>query len=64
MAAPAVAGIVALMLAEAKARDRLLPADEIRDILVATARGGEGWNKRRGNGRVHARRAVAAVAAM
>jgi subtilisin family serine protease len=38
MSAPAVAGVIALMLAEAKAQGISLSAEEIRDILIRTAR--------------------------
>jgi hypothetical protein len=67
MAAPAVAGTVALMLAEAAFAKRSLAAGEIRDILVKTAvpapRQTEGtWDPRFGFGKVSARAAVAQAA--
>ena len=65
MAAPGVAGIIALMLAEAQARGTKLSMQEIRDILIKTARqhssAGTGWHDRYGHGRVDASAAVAAV---
>jgi subtilisin family serine protease len=73
MSAPAVAGVVGLMLAEAKSRRVSLLADDIRDILIRTARkepptvGGHWdpeygfWHPRYGFGRVSATGAVAAV---
>jgi len=76
MAASVVTGVVALMLAEAKARNLPLTSDEIRDILIKTARkqppaaGGQGgspeviWDPRYGYGRVSAPDAVAAVIAL
>ncbi len=76
MAAPAVAGVVALMLAEAQSRSVTLSADEIRDILIRTARkdpptvGGDWdidhgfWHPRYGFGRVSAPAAVAAVTSL
>jgi subtilisin family serine protease len=67
-AAPAVAGIIALMLAEAQARRLSLTTSQIRDILIATARRnpppGTGWDSRFGHGRVSASGAVARVIAM
>ncbi len=66
MAAPAVAGVIALMLAEAKAKNLNLTIDEIRDILTKTARPTppehtEGWHPRYGYGRVDAAACVAMV---
>lgn len=73
MSAPAVAGVVALMLAEAQSRNVTLSAEEVRDILIRTARrdppavGGDWdidhgfWHPRYGFGRVSATAAVAAV---
>ena len=65
MAAPAVTGVVALMLAEAHARGISLTTMQIREILTTAARRnppiGEAWEARFGNGRVHARGAVLAV---
>jgi subtilisin family serine protease len=66
MAAPAVAGVIALILAEAKAKGLNLTIDEIRDILTKTARPTppehtEGWHPRYGYGRVDAAACVALV---
>lgn len=66
MAAPAVAGTIALILAEAKAKNLSLTIDEIRDILTQTARKtppehSEGWHPRYGYGRVDAAACVAMV---
>lgn len=73
MSAPAVAGVVALMLAEAQSRNVSLSVDQVRDILIRTARrdppavGGDWdadhgfWHPRYGFGRVSATAAVAAV---
>lgn len=65
MAAPAVTGVVTLMLAEAKARGQDLDADTIRDRVIDTARSDPppegGWDDRYGNGRVHAAGAVEAL---
>ncbi|KEK25064.1 S8 family peptidase [Bacillus gaemokensis] len=65
MAAPAVTGIVALVLAEAKAHGINLTIDQIRDILVKTARKnppeGEEWNEQYGLGRIDAKEAVKLV---
>lgn len=65
MAAPAVTGVVALLLAEARARGQDLSSDAIRSRLIDTARSdppdGEGWDDRYGNGRVHAAGAVMAL---
>jgi Subtilase family len=72
LSAPAVTGIVALMLAEAKARGISLAADQIRNILVQAARkdppaangqlsANDGWDRQYGYGRVSAADAVAAV---
>jgi subtilisin family serine protease len=75
MSAPAVTGVVALMLAEAKSKRLSLSVDKIRDILIKTARrnppsvSGDtdseygAWHPRYGFGRVSAGAAVAAVAA-
>lgn len=56
MAAPAVAGAAALLLAEAEAQGKPLTGSMIRDLLVATARVNPGpagaWDARYGNGRV------------
>jgi hypothetical protein len=65
MAAPAVAGLIALMLAEARSRDTPLAIEQIRDILIETARQnpppGNAWHDRYGHGRVSAAAAVQAV---
>ncbi len=66
MAAPAVAGTIALILAEAKAKGLSLTIDEIRDILTKTARKtppehADGWHPRYGYGRVDAAACVAMV---
>lgn len=66
MAAPAVAGVVALMLSNAHARGVTLTAQQIRDLLLGGARrtppDGTKWHPRYGLGRLHARAAVEAVA--
>jgi subtilisin family serine protease len=58
MASPAVTGCVALLLAEAAARSRSLSIDEIRGIVVDTARStppaAGAWHDRYGAGRVTA----------
>ena len=68
MAAPVVTGIVALMMAQARAQGISLPVHQIRDILANTARRnpptGRRWHDRFGNGRVSASRAVEAVRAL
>jgi subtilisin family serine protease len=76
MSAPAVTGVVALMLAEAKSRSVSLSTDDIRDILIRTARkdppavAGDWdpeygfWHPRYGFGRVSATAAVAAVTSL
>jgi subtilisin family serine protease len=66
MAAPAVTGVVALMLSEAAARQVNLPIATIRQILRQSARqhpeqGGTGWHPRIGAGRASASAAIAAV---
>jgi subtilisin family serine protease len=65
MAAPAVAGIIALTLAEARARGLNLPVEKIREFLIGTARrnppAGSGWNDRYGHGRVDASAMVGEV---
>lgn len=65
MAAPAVAGIIALMLAEARARGFALNANQIRGIVIASARPGPpdggGWDDRYGHGRISAQAAVQGV---
>lgn len=66
MAAPAVTGVVALMLSEAAARHIDLPIGTIRNFLRQSARthpeqGGSAWHQRIGMGRVGASAAVGAV---
>ncbi|PAY13468.1 S8 family peptidase [Bacillus sp. 7705b] len=64
MAAPAVTGVIALMLAEAKANNLKLKIDQIREILKQTARKNASigaWDSRYGYGRVDAQAAVNAV---
>lgn len=65
MAAPAVTGLVALVLAEAKARNLRLTSSQIRSILTSTARRnppmGTAWDSRYGFGRVDAAAAVQKV---
>jgi subtilisin family serine protease len=65
MAAPAVTGVVGLMLAEARARGINLTVTQIRDILTTAARRnppvGNTWDARFGNGRVHGKGAILAV---
>lgn len=68
MAAPAVAGIIALVFAAARARGLDLDVDTLRSLLIEGARrrppGGAGWHAQYGFGRIHARGAVEAVLAM
>jgi subtilisin family serine protease len=68
MAAPAVTGIIALMLAEASKRGVSLNATQIRNTLMQTARknppAGAIFDLRYGNGRISAKAAVAAVMAL
>lgn len=65
MASPAVAGVVALVLAEARARGKSLDSEQIRNLIVTTARqnppSGTQWDPRFGFGRVSATDAVAQV---
>lgn len=65
MAAPAVTGIIALMLAQASRLGISLSINQIRDILIGTARRipppGNAWDAQYGNGRVSAVAAVAEV---
>lgn len=66
MASPAVTGIVALLLAEARSRGRSLNIGQIREILMASARknpppAGGAWDPRYGFGRISAKDVVAAV---
>jgi len=76
MSSPAVAGVVALMLAKAKSRGVSLSADNIRGLLIRTARkdppttGGDldpdygFWHPRYGFGRVSVTDAVTAVTSL
>ncbi len=64
MAAPAVTGVVALMLAEANSLNKDLTIEQIRDILAKTARSNPPtmpWDDRYGMGRVDASAAVQQV---
>lgn len=65
MAAPAITGVIALILAEAQANGISLTIDQIRDIIAQAARknppAGEGWNDRYGLGRIDASKAIKAV---
>lgn len=62
MASPAVAGIVALILAEARTRGNDLTIDEIRDILFTSVNASPpapgGWDPRFGLGRIDAAKAI------
>jgi len=65
MAAPAVTGVVALILAEAHARGIALDAASLRRIVTESARSdpppaGE-WDDRYGHGRIDAAKALQAV---
>jgi subtilisin family serine protease len=68
MAAPTVAGIIALILSEAESRNRPLTSAEIRDIVIRTARRnpppGGAFDPRFGNGRVSGAGAVAEAMAL
>jgi subtilisin family serine protease len=63
MAAPCVTGLAALVLAEAKARNRSLAIADIRDAVISAARrnppAGTVWDNRYGMGRVSANASVA-----
>lgn len=65
VAAPVVTGVIALMMSEAKKWGIALTADEIRKILIKTARRnpprGSNWDHRYGHGRISAKAAVDAV---
>ncbi|MBD8076944.1 S8 family peptidase [Bacillus thuringiensis] len=65
MAAPAVTGVIALMLAEAKAHNLSLSIEQIRNILKETARhtleNQTGWDNRYGYGRIDAKAAIERV---
>lgn len=67
MASPAVTGVVALVLSEARARGTSLTSTQIRDSLLATVRrnppSGVQWDPRFGFGRISARDAVARIMA-
>jgi subtilisin family serine protease len=66
MASPAVTGVVALILAEARVKGLKLSIDEIRNLVIGTARktppehSGD-WHPRYGHGRVDAAACVAGV---
>jgi subtilisin family serine protease len=68
MAAPATAGLVALVLAEARARGLNLTIDQTRKVVIDAARRnpppGTKWHERYGIGRVSATAAVQAVIQM
>jgi subtilisin family serine protease len=64
MAAPAVTGVVALMLAEAQSLTKSLTIDQIREILAKTARStppSMAWDDRYGMGRLDANACVQKV---
>ncbi len=65
MASPAVTGVVALLLSEARARGRSMNSAQIRDSVITTARrnppAGAQWDPRFGFGRVSARDVVSRV---
>lgn len=64
MAAPAVTGVIALMLAEAHSRNLTLTVDQIRDILAASTKKNFPLNsepERYGYGAIDASAAVSAV---
>lgn len=64
MAAPAVAGGLALVLAEANARGITLDATALRDLVIAnlgSAPGVAGWDSRWGNGQLNVAAAIAAL---
>lgn len=68
MAAPAVAGIVALVLAQAQAQGLSLSSAQIRDIIFGTTRrtppAGTNWHAQYGQGRIDASAALAQVIAL
>lgn len=68
MAAPAVTGMVALLLSEASARGRALDAASIRRLVIDTARDNPpaagAWNDRYGHGRIDAAAALRALGAV
>lgn len=65
MAAPAVTGVVALLLAEAHARGQQLDVDSIRGLVIDSARSSPppagAWDDRYGHGRVSASGAIAGL---
>lgn len=64
MAAPAVAGLVALLLSEALRRGKALNAAQIRQAVIGTARpqvAGVAWDSRYGRGRICGRDALASL---
>ncbi len=65
MAAPATAGLVALVFAEARANGLNLTIDQTREVVIKAARrnppSGTKWHDRYGIGRVSASAAVQAV---
>lgn len=64
MAAPAITGVVALMLAEAHSLNQTLTVEQIREILAKTARSVPaegGWHDRYGMGRVNTSTAIQMV---
>ncbi len=65
MAAPAVAGIIALMFAEARVRGMDLTVAEVREILAKSVNSGPptagAWDSRYGLGRINASMALAEV---
>ena len=65
MAAPAVSGIIALVLAEAHARHKSLSIDDIREIVMRSVRSSppdsDEWDPRYGLGRIDAAAAVQAA---
>ena len=68
MAAPAVTGTVALILAEVKARGISLTVDQIREIVTLATHNDtipdKGWDPRFGYGRICAAKAVAIVSGL
>ena len=68
MAAPATAGIIALVMGEARAQGKNLSIAQLRTLLTGTARrgppAGTAWNDRYGAGRIDAAAAVGAVSAL
>lgn len=66
MSAPALTGVIALVLAEARARGLRLSHDDLCGIIIASARRsppeeGGGWHPRYGHGRLCAQAALASV---